>query len=92
MIGIAQMNAGPPSARVAPVISSAPVVGPWKATANSEPVKKPSARLNRGSTPSCRRYSLSLSSRASAPHGTGLVVGHSEPPSFEPGFDLIGES
>jgi hypothetical protein len=64
MIGIAQMKAGPPIASVAPVISSAPVVGPWKATANSDPVRKPSARLNRGSTPSWRRYSLSLTSVA----------------------------
>jgi hypothetical protein len=45
---MAQMNAGPPNARVAPVISRAPVVGPWKAIANSEPVKKPSTRFSRG--------------------------------------------
>jgi hypothetical protein len=54
------MNAGPPKARVAPVISRAPVVGPWKAIANNDPVKKPSTRLSLGSTPNSRRYASSL--------------------------------
>src|SRR5215469_2035050 len=90
MIGIAQMKAGPPRATVAPVISRAPVVGPWNATANSEPVKKPSARLKRGCTPSSSRYSLSLMSApdagvAGSADGVSLIG-----PSAAPSFELLG--